>query len=107
MTLPGSFAPRTPVPPHRRGACPALATPMQTGDGLLTRFPAQVLATDVLEALAGIAAAAGNGLIEVTARGSIQLRGLTAASAAALLRSASARMATSSPVRNIWGCIPV
>ncbi|QDZ01619.1 precorrin-3B synthase [Nitratireductor mangrovi] len=68
--------------PVRRGACPSLSTPMATGDGLLVRLspleggltPAQ---------LAGLSAAAkryGNGMMEVSARGSLQIRGLDSAS---------------------------
>jgi precorrin-3B synthase len=70
-------------PPRRRGACPGLAAPMQTGDGLLARL-ATGGATIGLDAAAALCAAArrhGNGIIEITARGSIQIRGLTAASA--------------------------
>jgi precorrin-3B synthase len=66
----------------RRGACPGLSAPMQTGDGLLVRL--LPLGTIALDAFAGLCAAAqrhGNGIIEVTARGSIQVRGLSAASA--------------------------
>lgn len=67
----------------RRGACPGLSAPMATGDGLLARLtPAG--ATIALDAFAGLCAAArkhGNGVIEITSRGSIQVRGLTAASA--------------------------
>ena len=67
----------------RRGACPALSAPMQTGDGLLVRLalaeggmtPAQ------LAALCESAGRHGNGIVEVTARGSFQIRGLTPASA--------------------------
>jgi precorrin-3B synthase len=66
----------------RRGACPGLSTPMQTGDGLLARLlPAGTIS---LDAMAGVAAAArccGNGILEITSRGSIQVRGLTDASA--------------------------
>lgn len=61
----------------RRGACPSLAAPMLTGDGWLARL---VLSEALsAEQLAGVAAAAerlGNGLVEVTARGSLQIRGL-------------------------------
>jgi precorrin-3B synthase len=56
---------------------------MQTGDGLLVRL-ASLGATIGLDAAAGLCAAArrhGNGIIEITARGSIQIRGLTPASA--------------------------
>ncbi|MBN7760825.1 precorrin-3B synthase [Nitratireductor aquibiodomus] len=67
----------------RRGACPTLSAPMKTGDGLLARIaPAHGALTP--EKLAGIARAArrhGNGILEVTARGKLQIRGLTAESA--------------------------
>lgn len=67
-----------PVPTLRRGACPSLTTPMQTGDGLLVRLrPAcPGLAPANYISIARLAAAHGNGLLEVTARGNLQLRGL-------------------------------
>lgn len=68
----------------RRGACPGLATPMQTGDGLLARLMPTGAIT--LDAMAGLSAAAlryGNRIIEITSRGSIQVRGLTHDSAPA------------------------
>ena len=67
----------------RRGACPGLSAPMATGDGLLARLTPSG-ATIALSAFGGLCAAAarhGNGIVEVTSRGSIQVRGLTAASA--------------------------
>ncbi|MBB3771761.1 precorrin-3B synthase [Angulomicrobium tetraedrale] len=71
--------------PLRRGACPTLPRPMLTGDGLLARIqPADPLSVDQLEGLASLAATLGNGILEVTARGKLQLRGLSEASAAAL-----------------------
>lgn len=70
----------------RRGACPSLSAPMQTGDGLLARLhPADGALT--ARQLAGVADAGGkfgNGILEITARGNLQIRGLTHASAAAL-----------------------
>jgi precorrin-3B synthase len=69
--------------PMRRGACPGLSVPMATGDGLLARLT-PVGSTIALDAIAGLCAAArthGNGIIEITSRGSIQIRGLSAASA--------------------------
>lgn len=66
----------------RRGACPSLAAPMRTGDGLLVRLrpaAAALRAKDLL-AIAALAGEHGNGLIEITARGNLQLRGLTGAS---------------------------
>jgi precorrin-3B synthase len=67
---------------QRRGACPALFTPMQTGDGLLARIvPAERITPAAFAAFCAAARRHGNGTIEVSARGSLQVRGLTAASA--------------------------
>ncbi|WP_331372300.1 precorrin-3B synthase [Sinorhizobium chiapasense] len=70
----------------RRGACPSLAKPMQTGDGLLVRLrPATgSLSLAELRALAAAAERFGNGILEVTARGNLQVRGLTATNIAGL-----------------------
>lgn len=66
----------------KRGACPSLPAPMQTGDGLLARLqPLQPLTFEQLSGLASLARELGNGIVEVTARGKLQLRGLTSASA--------------------------
>ncbi len=68
--------------PLRRGACPGLSAPMPTGDGLLVRLIP--IGTIPPTAFAGLCAAArthGNGVIEITSRGSIQVRGLSARSA--------------------------
>ena len=65
-----------------RGACPGLSAPMLTGDGLLVRL--LPIGAVPLAAFASLCAAArehGNGIVEITARGSIQVRGLNAASA--------------------------
>ena len=63
--------------PMRRGACPALSTPMPTGDGLLIRLsPASGgVSPKQLIGLCEAAARHGNGIVEVTARGSLQFRG--------------------------------
>jgi precorrin-3B synthase len=76
----------------RRGACPALSTPMQTGDGLLARLNtiAGGLPPKALIGLCESALRHGNGIVEVTARGSIQIRGLTPQSAQALARDVDA-----------------
>ncbi|PTE09294.1 precorrin-3B synthase [Mesorhizobium helmanticense] len=72
----------------RRGACPALSAPMQTGDGLLVRLnpvsggpSSGGLSPKSLITLAQSALRHGNGIMEITARGSLQIRGLTPASA--------------------------
>jgi precorrin-3B synthase len=65
-----------------RGACPGLLSPMSTGDGLLARL---VAAGPIpLQAFIGLCDAArthGNGIMEISARGSLQIRGLNAVSA--------------------------
>ncbi|MBV8512167.1 MAG: precorrin-3B synthase, partial [Xanthobacteraceae bacterium] len=67
---------------QRRGACPALFTPMQTGDGLLARIlPIGAITPAAFAAFCSAARRHGNGTIEVSARGSLQVRGLTVASA--------------------------
>lgn len=72
-----SFA-TAPTASSRRGACPTLAQPMQTGDGLLARLrPLDcAVSVDQLRAIAEGARTFGNGVLEVTARGSLQARGL-------------------------------
>ncbi|TAZ70985.1 precorrin-3B synthase (plasmid) [Rhizobium ruizarguesonis] len=65
---------------RRRGACPAIAAPMPTGDGLLVRLrPAGgALTLSQFASLARSAAVHGNGILEITARGNLQIRGLRA-----------------------------
>lgn len=76
----------------RRGACPTLSAPMRTGDGLLVRFaPADHgFAPRALDAIAALALRDGNGIMEISGRGSLQIRGLTAESAVAFGRSVAA-----------------
>ncbi len=86
-----SASPGQDLAPLRRGACPSLPEPMQTGDGLLARLqPLAPLNLDQLAGLALLAADRGNGIIEVTARGKLQLRGLTQATAPGLAEAVAA-----------------
>ncbi|MDJ0511837.1 MAG: precorrin-3B synthase [Methyloceanibacter sp.] len=81
MTRDRTEAPRT-DPSRRRGACPRLFEPMETGDGLLARIvPSGAIALEAFAALCAAARTHGNGLMEITARGSLQVRGLTEISA--------------------------
>ena len=69
-------------PALHRGACPGLSAPMPTGDGLLVRLlPTGTISLAAFRTLCAAGQEYGNGVIEITARGSIQVRGLTAASA--------------------------
>lgn len=70
-----------------KGWCPGALRPMQSGDGLVVRIrpplgrltPAQALA------IASAATAHGNGIIDLSARANLQLRGVTETSHAPLL----------------------
>ncbi|WP_224701648.1 precorrin-3B synthase [Devosia aquimaris] len=72
-----------PIAPTRRGACPSLDVPMATGDGLLARLRVAGgrMTPQQLAGIAALAAQHGNGLIEISARGNLQVRGLTPATA--------------------------
>jgi precorrin-3B synthase len=66
------------ISPRQRGECPSLSKPMPTGDGLLARvnpLGGAITPAD-LAAVAHAASLFGNGLLEITLRGSLQIRGL-------------------------------
>ncbi|MBZ9936274.1 precorrin-3B synthase [Mesorhizobium sp. BR1-1-16] len=67
----------------RRNACPSLAVPMRTGDGFLARLPplAEALTPSQLMAIAVAARTHGNGHVEISKRGNVQIRGLASADA--------------------------
>lgn len=62
-----------------RGACPGVAAPMASGDGLLLRLrhPVGGLSPTQARAVAAAARDHGNGALELTSRGNLQLRGVT------------------------------
>ncbi|MBP2310116.1 precorrin-3B synthase [Azospirillum melinis] len=66
--------------PRRRGACPGVLVPMQVGDGFLlrVRVPAGVLPADHARRIAELSDRYGNGLIDLSQRGNLQLRGIAA-----------------------------
>jgi len=63
-----------------RGWCPSLYEPIATGDGLLVRVkpPGGRLTSAAARCLAREAARFGNGIVELTGRGNLQIRGLKA-----------------------------
>jgi len=76
------------VKPWARGACPGIAKPMPTGDGLLARLlSAEPLPIATWLALCDASERHGNGIIEVTQRGNLQFRGLSESSVAEFSRS--------------------
>jgi precorrin-3B synthase len=73
-----------------RGACPGIASPMQTGDGLLARLiPRGPVRIEAFVALCRASEQYGNGIIEVTQRGNLQIRGLSDRSAPEFARLVS------------------
>ncbi len=94
--------------PAIRGRCPSLMAPMASGDGLLVRVKprAATLAAGQAEAVAAAAARHGNGIVEPTNRGHLQVRGLSADGAGAFAgRMAQIGLAAGHPrgeaVRNV------
>ncbi|MGJ8523777.1 Sulfite reductase [Carnimonas sp. R-84981] len=69
--------------PGRRWACPSLAVPMATGDGLLVRLAPwrEGASSAQLVRLAELIERYGNGDIDLTQRGNLQARGFSTASA--------------------------
>ncbi|SMF91947.1 precorrin-3B synthase [Azospirillum oryzae] len=64
--------------PRRRGTCPGVLAPMRVGDGFLlrVRVPAGVLHADHARRFAELGDRYGNGLIDLSQRGNLQLRGI-------------------------------
>lgn len=73
----------------RRGWCPSTLRPMETGDGWLVRLhpPGARLTPRQLSQVAELAAAYGNGLVEISARANLQIRGVSAASHPELVKA--------------------
>src|ERR1700680_3188381 len=93
---------------RQRGACRRLSAPMQPGEGLLVRLlPEEPIAPAAFARLCAAAQRHGNGLIEISARGSLQVRGLTALSAPRFAADASVRaIAGSAPVALLTDPLP-
>ncbi len=68
-----------PLPPAIKGRCPSAIRPMETGDGLLVRLSLSGgrLSAETAAAIGGLADRYGNGLIDLTQRGNLQLRGVS------------------------------
>lgn len=77
--------------PAIRGWCPGAHRPMRSGDGLVARVrpPLGAIAPDQARGLADAARRFGNGLIDLTNRANLQLRGVSEASHAPLLHALS------------------
>ncbi len=67
---------------YRKGWCPGALSPMQAKDGLLVRLRLSggALSADALRRIAAASRFYGNGLVDLSARGNLQLRGVAEAS---------------------------
>lgn len=80
------------IRPAAKGRCPGAYTPMESGDGLLVRVRPHLGHLAAKQAL-GLAEAAqrhGNGVIDLTSRANLQIRGVSEDSHAALLHDLDA-----------------
>jgi precorrin-3B synthase len=85
---PTSSAPGPVAPPgRRRGTCPSVRHPLVAGDGLLARLrlAGRALTTAQARALAAAAERHGSGVVELTSRANVQVRGVQPAALAALV----------------------
>lgn len=78
--------------PEIRGWCPGALRPMLSGDGLVVRVRpvGGRLSPEQAKGIARLAALHGNGLIDLSARANVQLRGVRAADHAALIAGLAA-----------------
>jgi precorrin-3B synthase len=79
--------------PEIKGWCPGALRPMQSGDGLVVRIrpPLGRLTPAQVSAIAQAAETHGNGIIDLSARANLQLRGVTEASHAPLIEDLRAQ----------------
>ncbi|KIN63024.1 Precorrin-3B synthase [Sulfitobacter noctilucicola] len=73
--------------PEIKGFCPGALRPMQSGDGIVVRirpFNGRLRRAQA-DGIATLAAAHGNGMIDLSSRGNIQIRGVTEESYAGLI----------------------
>jgi precorrin-3B synthase len=83
-----------------RGWCPSVYEPMATGDGLLVRVKPRggVISSAGMRVVAERAVRFGNGTIELTSRGNLQVRGLSPEGAASFARAmVAAGLASADP----------
>ncbi|MEA1673520.1 precorrin-3B synthase [Nitrospirillum sp. BR 11163] len=66
-------------PPRVRGACPGALVPMEVADGLLVRLriPGGTLPATTARAVADLTRRHGNGLVDLSQRANLQIRGVT------------------------------
>jgi precorrin-3B synthase len=78
-----------PLPPLIKGWCPSALRPMETGDGFLVRlrFSGGEVTAEQCRSIAHLARQYGNALIDLSQKGNLQLRGVSAETLPALTAS--------------------
>jgi precorrin-3B synthase len=68
------------IKPQIKGWCPSLEKPMESGDGLLVRIPLNFghMRAEVAREIAALSEKYGNGHFDLSARGNLQIRGVSA-----------------------------
>lgn len=84
--------PISPAPPAVKGWCPGALRPMRTGDGLLVRLriTGGIVPAVTLAAVARLARRHGNGLVDLSQRANLQIRGVTDETLPGLLKELGA-----------------
>lgn len=102
---PDPFVPR---PPEVKGWCPGALRPMESGDGLIVRMrlTGGIVPAGTLAAIADLSTRFGNGLVDLSQRANLQLRGVREADLPALQDALAAlglldRSRESEAVRNV------
>jgi len=77
------------APPSVKGWCPGAHRPMASGDGLIVRVGAPMgrLTRDQVLGLCDLAAEFGNGVLDLTSRANLQIRGVTESGHPALIEA--------------------
>ena len=80
--------------PAAKGWCPSAFRPMLSGDGLIMRIkpPFGRLSPDQLQTIATLSKNYGNGIIDVTSRANLQIRGVQEADYPTILAAAQKQL---------------
>lgn len=80
------------LPSLRRGWCPGALRPMRTGDGLLVRLriTGGIVPVELARAIAAAAGRHGNGLLDLSGRANLQIRGVSDATLPGLIERLAA-----------------
>lgn len=80
MTMSDAALEPRPARGPTRGWCPGVLNPMETGDGWLLRIrvPGGLITSSALASVAALAGEFGSGIVDITSRANLQIRGVAA-----------------------------